>query len=150
VDLYAADRKFSEYYNVLEQILGILLRLIKEFKLQHQHEYDGMRKEWLCKRCQTMSTKLRVLEHLLLRDTYTQESLPALQKIRSVIIAFRLFRSPLCVLLAHRNFKSSVHSLHEFHFVPIFSSPCSSPNAMRLNASCYSSGRTLQLSSLKL
>ncbi len=61
----------------------------------------------------------RVLEHLLLRDTYTQESLPALQKIRSVIIAFRLFRSPLCVLLAHRNFKSSVHSLHEFHFVPI-------------------------------
>jgi hypothetical protein len=92
----------------------------------------------------------RVLEHLLLRDTYTQESLPALQKIRSVIIAFRLFRSHLCVLLAHRNFKSSVHSLHEFHFVPIFSSPCSSPDAMHLNASCYSSGRTLQLSSLKL
>ncbi|KAH9535570.1 hypothetical protein CY35_17G060900 [Sphagnum magellanicum] len=86
VDLYAADRKFSEYYNVLEQILGILLRLIKEFKLQHQHEYDGMRKEWLCKRCQTMSTKLRVLEHLLLRDTYTQESLPALQKIRGYVM----------------------------------------------------------------
>jgi hypothetical protein len=108
VDLYAADRKFSEYYNVLnpffashvcvlaqvstyssslsevlqelftralalkkkfpclpcpfspcsvelisewawfvcqkvlEQILGILLRLIKEFKLQHQHEYVGV------------------------------------------------------------------------------------------------------------
>jgi HAUS augmin-like complex subunit 4 len=74
------------WFKVLEQILGILLRLIKEFKLQHQHEYDGMRKEWLCKRCQTMSTKLRVLEHLLLRDTYTQESLPALQKIRGYVM----------------------------------------------------------------
>jgi len=85
-DLYAADRKFSEYYNVLEQILAVLLRLVKEFKLQHQHEYDGMRKEWLCKRCQTMNTKLRVLEHLLLRDTYTQESIPALHKIRQHLV----------------------------------------------------------------
>lgn len=85
-DLYAADRKFSEYYNVLEQILAVLLRLVKEFKLQHQHDYDGMRKQWLCKRCQTMNTKLRVLEHLLLRDTYTQESIPALHKIRQHLV----------------------------------------------------------------
>uniref|UniRef100_A0A7I4B7A9 Uncharacterized protein n=1 Tax=Physcomitrium patens TaxID=3218 RepID=A0A7I4B7A9_PHYPA len=61
-DLYAADRKFSEYYN------------------------DGMRKQWLCKRCQTMNAKLRVLEHLLLRDTYTQESIPALHKIRQHLV----------------------------------------------------------------
>lgn len=85
-DLYAADRKFSEYYNVLEQILAVLLRLVKEFKLQHQHDYDGMRKQWLVKRCQTMNTKLRVLEHLLLRDTYTQESIPALHKIRQHLV----------------------------------------------------------------
>ncbi|MCO5575604.1 hypothetical protein L7F22_029406 [Adiantum nelumboides] len=85
-DLYSADRKFAEYYNVLEQILGVLLRIVKDFKLQHQHQYDGLRKSWLCKRCQTMNAKLRVLEHLLLRDTYTQESIPALHMIREHLL----------------------------------------------------------------
>lgn len=85
-DLYSADRKFAEYYNVLEQILGVLLKLVKDFKLQHQHQYDGLRKAWLCKRCETMNAKLRVLEHLLLRDTYTQESIPALHKIRTYLL----------------------------------------------------------------
>uniref|UniRef100_A0A0D6QQZ6 AUGMIN subunit 4 n=1 Tax=Araucaria cunninghamii TaxID=56994 RepID=A0A0D6QQZ6_ARACU len=85
-DLYSADRKFAEYYNVLEQILGVLLKLVKDFKLQHQHQYDGLRKAWLCKRCETMNAKLRVLEHLLLRDTYTQESIPALHKIRNYLL----------------------------------------------------------------
>ncbi|KAH7301657.1 hypothetical protein KP509_23G036700 [Ceratopteris richardii] len=85
-DLYSADRKFAEYYNVLEQILGVLLRMVKDFKLQHQHQYDGLRKSWLCKRCQTMNAKLRVLEHLLLRDTYTQDSIPALHIIREHLL----------------------------------------------------------------
>lgn len=85
-DLYSSDRKFAEYYNVLEQILGVLLKIVKDFKLQHQHQYDGLRKSWLCKRCQTMNAKLRVLEHLLLRDTYTQESIPALHKIRGHLV----------------------------------------------------------------
>lgn len=85
-DLYSADRKFAEYYNVLEQILGVLLRIVKDFKLQHQHQYDGLRKSWLCKRCQTMNAKLRVLEHLLLRDTYTQESILALHIIRGHLL----------------------------------------------------------------
>ncbi|GJZ30441.1 augmin subunit 4, partial [Tanacetum coccineum] len=38
-DLYSADRKFAEYYNVLEQILGVLIKLVKDLKLQHQHKY---------------------------------------------------------------------------------------------------------------
>ncbi|XP_024519609.1 AUGMIN subunit 4 [Selaginella moellendorffii] len=85
-DLYSADRKFSEYYNVLEQILGVLIKLVKDYKLQHQHEYDEMRKAWLCKRCETMNAKLRVLEHLVLRDTYTEESIAALHKIRNYLL----------------------------------------------------------------
>ncbi|XP_043689962.1 AUGMIN subunit 4 [Telopea speciosissima] len=84
-DLYSADRKFAEYYNVLEQIFGVLTKLVKDLKLQHQHQYDELRKTWLCKRCETMNWKLRVLEHLLLRDTYTQESIPALHKIRKYL-----------------------------------------------------------------
>ncbi|XP_068637950.1 AUGMIN subunit 4-like isoform X2 [Aristolochia californica] len=80
-DLYSADRKFGEYYNVLEQILGVLIKLVRDLKLQHQHQYDELRKTWLCKRCETMNAKLRVMEHLLLRDTYTQDSIPALHKI---------------------------------------------------------------------
>lgn len=85
-DLYSADRKFAEYYNVLEQILAVLIKLVKDLKLQHQHQYDELRKTWLCKRCETMNAKLRVLEDLLLRDTYTQESIPALHKIRTYLV----------------------------------------------------------------
>ncbi|CAN1242955.1 AUGMIN subunit 4 [Linum perenne] len=85
-DLYSADRKFGEYYNVLEQILGVLIKLVKDLKLQHQHKYDELQKTWLCKRCETMNAKLRVLEHVLLLETYTQESIPALHKIRKYLI----------------------------------------------------------------
>ncbi|KAL7612482.1 AUGMIN subunit 4 [Lactuca sativa] len=85
-DLYSADRKFAEYYNVLEQILGVLIKLVKDLKLQHQHKYDELQKTWLCKRCETMSAKLRVLEHILLLETYTQESVPALHKIRKYLV----------------------------------------------------------------
>ncbi|XP_054819908.1 AUGMIN subunit 4 [Prosopis cineraria] len=85
-DLYSADRKFAEYYNVLEQILGVLIKLVKDLKLQHQHKYDELQKTWLCKRCETMSAKLRVLEHVLLLETYTQDSIPALHKIRNYLV----------------------------------------------------------------
>ncbi|GJT55745.1 augmin subunit 4 [Tanacetum coccineum] len=85
-DLYSADRKFAEYYNVLEQILGVLIKLVKDLKLQHQHKYDELQKTWLCKRCETMSAKLRVLEHILLLETYTPESVPALHKIRKYLV----------------------------------------------------------------
>ncbi|KAJ4833029.1 AUGMIN subunit 4 [Turnera subulata] len=85
-DLYSADRKFAEYYNVLEQILGVLIKLVKDLKLQHQHKYDKLQKTWLCKRCETMSAKLRVIEHILLLETYTQETIPALRKIRKYLV----------------------------------------------------------------
>ncbi|KAK3170495.1 hypothetical protein Dsin_032535 [Dipteronia sinensis] len=85
-DLYSADAKFAEYYHVLEQILGVLITLVKDLKLEHQHKYDELQKTWLCKRCETMSAKLRVLEHGLLLATYTQESLPALHKIRKYLV----------------------------------------------------------------
>ncbi|KAG0479552.1 hypothetical protein HPP92_009966 [Vanilla planifolia] len=85
-DLYSMDRKFAEHFNVLEQILEVLIKFVKELKLQHQHEYDELRKDWLGKRCQTMNAKLRVLEHLLLRDTYTKESVLALHRIRKYLV----------------------------------------------------------------
>lgn len=85
-NLYSMDRKFAEHYNVLEQILGVLIKFIKDLKLQHQHQYDELKKTWLCKRCQTMNAKLRVLEHLLLRDTYTKDSVPALHRIRKYLL----------------------------------------------------------------
>ncbi|GFZ12523.1 hypothetical protein Acr_23g0009080 [Actinidia rufa] len=81
-DLYAADGKFAEYYG----ILAVLIRLVKDLKLQHQHQYDELQKTWLCKRCEAMNAKLRVLEHILLLETYTQESIPALHKIRKYLV----------------------------------------------------------------
>ncbi|KAL6529461.1 AUGMIN subunit 4 [Orobanche gracilis] len=108
-DLYSSDRKFAEYYNVvisifgfldfgillyvvfclskvLEQILGVLIKLVKDVKLRHQHKYDELQKTWLCKRCETMSAKLRVLEHILLLETYTRETIPALHRIRKYLV----------------------------------------------------------------
>ncbi|XP_019440721.1 PREDICTED: AUGMIN subunit 4-like isoform X3 [Lupinus angustifolius] len=85
-ELYSADRKFAEYYNVLEQILGVLIKLVKDLKLEHQHKYDELQKTWLCKRCETMSAKLSVLEHVLLLETYTKDSIPALHKIRKYLV----------------------------------------------------------------
>ncbi|KAK8935402.1 hypothetical protein KSP39_PZI013215 [Platanthera zijinensis] len=85
-DLYSMDRKFAEHFNVLEQILEVLTKFVKDLKLQHQHEYDEVRKNWLCKRCQTMNAKLRVLEYFLLKDTYTKESVPALYRIRKYLV----------------------------------------------------------------
>ncbi|KAK7287527.1 hypothetical protein RIF29_00808 [Crotalaria pallida] len=85
-ELYSTDRKFAEYYNVLEQILGVLIKLVKDLKLEHQHKYDELQKTWLCKRCETMSAKLRVLEHVLLLETYTKDSIPALHKIRKYLV----------------------------------------------------------------
>nr|GEX50910.1 augmin subunit 4-like isoform X1 [Tanacetum cinerariifolium] len=85
-DLYSADRKFAKFENVSEQILGVLIKLVKDLKLQHQHKYDELQKIWLCKRFETMSAKLRVLEHILLLETYTLESVPALHKIRKYLV----------------------------------------------------------------
>ncbi|XP_058001339.1 AUGMIN subunit 4-like [Hevea brasiliensis] len=85
-DLYSADRKFAEHYSVLEQILAVLIKLVKDLKLLHQHKYDELQKTWLCKRCETMSAKLGVLEHVLLLETYTRESIPALHEIRKYLV----------------------------------------------------------------
>ncbi|GAQ79742.1 hypothetical protein KFL_000370160 [Klebsormidium nitens] len=85
-EYYAADRRFTEYYNVLEQMLGVLLRMAKEYKLDHQHRYDLLRTEWLCRRCQTMHSKLRVMEFMLLRDTYNGETVPALHIVRNHLL----------------------------------------------------------------
>ncbi|KAH6757472.1 HAUS augmin-like complex subunit, partial [Perilla frutescens var. hirtella] len=71
---------------VLEQILGVLIKLVKDVKLRHQHKYDELQKTWLCKRCETMNAKLRVLEHILLLETYTRDTIPALHKIRKYLV----------------------------------------------------------------
>ncbi|KAL0399220.1 UNVERIFIED_CONTAM: AUGMIN subunit [Sesamum radiatum] len=78
---WSSELDFPTSRKVLEQILGVLIKLVKDVKLRHQHKYDELQKTWLCKRCETMSAKLRVLEHILLLETYTTETIPALHKI---------------------------------------------------------------------
>ncbi|KAI8016055.1 AUGMIN subunit 4 [Camellia lanceoleosa] len=79
------NRDNIDNVQVLER-LGVLIKLVKDLKLQHQHKYDELQKTWLCKRCETMNAKLRVLEHILLLETYTQESIPALCKVRKYLV----------------------------------------------------------------
>ncbi|KAK3155844.1 hypothetical protein QOZ80_2AG0099430 [Eleusine coracana subsp. coracana] len=85
-DLSSMDRKFAEHYNVLEQILAVLIQFVKDKKLEHQYQYDDLKKTWLIKRCRTMNAKLSYLEHHLLRDTYTKETVPALHRIRKYLV----------------------------------------------------------------
>jgi HAUS augmin-like complex subunit 4 len=85
-DLASMDRKFAEHYNVLEQILAVLIQFVKDKKLEHQHQYDDLKKTWLIKRCRTMNAKLSYLEHHLLRDTYTKDTVPALHRIRKYLV----------------------------------------------------------------
>ncbi|KAG8076546.1 hypothetical protein GUJ93_ZPchr0006g41864 [Zizania palustris] len=85
-DLASMDRKFAEQYNVLEQILAVLIQFVKDKKLEHQHQYDDLKKTWLIKRCRTMNAKLSYLENHLLRDTYTKETVPALHRIRKYLV----------------------------------------------------------------
>ncbi|CAA6653711.1 unnamed protein product [Spirodela intermedia] len=85
-DLYSMDRKFAEHYSVLEQILSVLVKFVKDLKLQHQHKLDELRKDWLCKRCQTLNAKLRCLEYLLLCSTYNKDSVPALHRVREHLV----------------------------------------------------------------
>ncbi|AQK67902.1 AUGMIN subunit 4 [Zea mays] len=98
-DLASMDRKFAEHYNVLEQILAVLIQFVKDKKLEHQHQFDDLKKTWLIKRCRTMNAKLRLtiyiyiyyfdssyLEHHLLRDTYTKDTVPALHRIRKYLV----------------------------------------------------------------
>ncbi|PPD75659.1 hypothetical protein GOBAR_DD27411 [Gossypium barbadense] len=42
--LVEATEEASAAYNkaVLEQILGVLIKLVKDLKLQHQHQYDEL------------------------------------------------------------------------------------------------------------
>nr|ACF78950.1 unknown [Zea mays] len=60
-DLASMDRKFAEHYNVLEQILAVLIQFVKDKKLEHQHQFDDLKKTWLIKRCRTMNAKLRLV-----------------------------------------------------------------------------------------
>ncbi|AQK67905.1 AUGMIN subunit 4 [Zea mays] len=85
-DLASMDRKFAEHYNVLEQILAVLIQFVKDKKLEHQHQFDDLKKTWLIKRCRTMNAKLSYLEHHLLRDTYTKDTVPALHRIRKYLV----------------------------------------------------------------
>nr|GMD50222.1 AUGMIN subunit 4-like [Ipomoea batatas] len=83
---YNLTYNLSFKFKVLEQILGVLIKLVKDIKLKHQHKYDELQKTWLSKRCDTMSAKLRVLEHILLLETYTPDTIPALHKIRKYLV----------------------------------------------------------------
>ncbi|AAG27875.1 unknown protein [Arabidopsis thaliana] len=79
-DLYSADRKFAEYYNV-----GPGTNTRGTYKACEGSKNE-MQKTWLCKRCETMNAKLRVLENVLLLETYTPDSISALHNIRNYLV----------------------------------------------------------------
>ncbi|GBG70588.1 hypothetical protein CBR_g6714 [Chara braunii] len=81
-DFCSAEGKLCEFYSVLERILGELLKITQSHRLGHQHEYDKMKTEWLCRRVSTMQSKLRRLEAMVLKDTYTPMAVGALEVIR--------------------------------------------------------------------
>ncbi|XP_022976602.1 AUGMIN subunit 4-like [Cucurbita maxima] len=70
-ELHSADRKLAENYNFLKQILGVLIKLVKDLKLQHQHKYDDFQKTGLCKRCVKYPIGLREVRSIQYKGVKT-------------------------------------------------------------------------------
>jgi hypothetical protein len=71
-----------EHSRILIQSLAIISDILKTYKYGHTLYYDTKVCEALEKRCQTMHAKLEMLHHSLIRETYSQEAVSALKKIR--------------------------------------------------------------------
>jgi len=71
-----------EYYNVLIQVLQLLVEILQNYKINKQAQVDQVAIKWLHSKAQTMIRKLSVLQTQIIADTYTPMTVPALQTIR--------------------------------------------------------------------
>lgn len=89
-----------EHSRILLQSLSIISEILKSYKYEQTVYYDVKVCESLEKRCQTMNAKLEMLHHSLIRETYSQEAVIALKKIRFVKTPLSFFFSlPLILFL---------------------------------------------------
>ncbi|ESO98216.1 hypothetical protein LOTGIDRAFT_187302 [Lottia gigantea] len=81
-DRVKREKQFWVYYQSLVDCLSLLEKLIVEFRLQGQTESDTITTKWLKSRCDAMSLKIRLNQLQVLCDTYSAETVKALQVIR--------------------------------------------------------------------
>ena len=77
------DKQFMLYYNTLLDSLGLLEKLISKYRLKDQAEYDSITTECLLAKCDSLCLKIKLLELQVLCETYTKDTVKALQCVKS-------------------------------------------------------------------
>eukprot|EP00899_Mesostigma_viride_P009613 jgi/Mesvir1/18653/Mv17155-RA.1 len=84
-DHVQAEREFAEHHKVLMEVLDLLQFLIKRWRMAAREDVEKVLVEWLPSFGKTLHSKLRVLEHKLLVDTYNERTMPALLHISNYL-----------------------------------------------------------------
>ncbi|XP_071085100.1 HAUS augmin-like complex subunit 4 [Haliotis cracherodii] len=76
------DKQFWLYYQTLLDLLSVLEKVLKDHKLDRQVESDLVTSEWLIARCDAMCLKIKLVQLQIMCDTYTAETVQALDVVR--------------------------------------------------------------------
>jgi hypothetical protein len=79
----AVDALYLSYYNLLGKTLYLLVHLVNDNKMKDQAQQDQLNVKLLQHRAQAMILKLVVLQHQITAETYTTDSVPALNAIKA-------------------------------------------------------------------
>nr|KAG5696604.1 hypothetical protein BaRGS_034065 [Batillaria attramentaria] len=75
------EKQFWLYFETLLASLGLLEKMVNEYRLGKQSQNNTITTEWLVARCDAMCLKIKYVEMQILCDTYTAETVGALQRI---------------------------------------------------------------------
>ncbi|KAI8790355.1 HAUS augmin complex subunit 4 [Biomphalaria glabrata] len=81
-DRVAREQHFWTYYQKLLECLSVIETIVKEYKLTCQAQTDDVTVEWLETRSEALRLKVKLTQVQILCDTYTNEAVKALKKIR--------------------------------------------------------------------
>jgi len=79
---YSRERQFWQYYKAIMESLEVLEKLITRHRLSAQKEKDKVAHDWVQKRCEALSLKIKLLEYQTLCETYEAGTTAALKEIR--------------------------------------------------------------------
>ncbi|RDD46921.1 HAUS augmin-like complex subunit 4 [Trichoplax sp. H2] len=79
-------RKFWQYYQEIQKCIEILDEIIRKYRLKYQADHDTITCNWFAAKCDAMCNKLSVLANHLLKDSYTNETVSALNQIKHHLV----------------------------------------------------------------
>ncbi|XP_076470156.1 HAUS augmin-like complex subunit 4 [Babylonia areolata] len=76
------ERQFWTYFQTLLESLGMLEKMVNQYRLGKQSRSNTVTTEYLAARCDALCLKIKNVELQVLCDTYTAETVAALTKIK--------------------------------------------------------------------